>query len=121
MRTFGGWSCLPYGPLGTGVARHVGLWGLQLPARQPFRHRYDQYTGDTELSVLCYRLAVASMKEKEVADFLISPDYAFGPMGCPPRIPPAATLRYKVDLKKFWATTELDSYQRLSRVSEWAK
>ena len=38
-----------------------------------------------------FKIALASMKEKEVADFLIGPEYAFGKLGCPPRILPDAT------------------------------
>ena len=36
-------------------------------------------------------IAVATMKTGEVAKFLIKPEYAFGALGCPPRIPAAAT------------------------------
>ena len=38
-----------------------------------------------------FKLAIASMKEKEQAEFLISPNYAFGELGCPPRIASKAT------------------------------
>ncbi|XP_067931999.1 inactive peptidyl-prolyl cis-trans isomerase FKBP6-like isoform X2 [Watersipora subatra] len=62
-----------------------------------------------------FKLALCSMKEKEVADFLISPEYAFGKLGCAPRIKPNATLRYKIELVKYWATTELDTYAKMSR------
>lgn len=41
-----------------------------------------------------FKLALASMKEKEIADFLIKPEYAFGPVGCPPRIKGGATCRF---------------------------
>ncbi|XP_073985486.1 inactive peptidyl-prolyl cis-trans isomerase FKBP6-like [Rhodnius prolixus] len=34
-----------------------------------------------------FEIALSSMKEYEVAQFLIHPDYAFGALGCPPRIP----------------------------------
>lgn len=46
-------------------------------------------------------LAVASMKVTEKAQFLIDPDYAFGKMGCPPRIPPNSTILYQIELVKF--------------------
>ena len=36
-------------------------------------------------------IAVGSMHKKERSKFLISPEYAFGKLGCPPRIPPQAT------------------------------
>lgn len=41
-----------------------------------------------------FKLALASMKEKEVADFLIKPEYAFGKLGCAPRIKGGATRMY---------------------------
>lgn len=46
-------------------------------------------------------LGVATMKKSEIARFLIKSEYAFGSMGCPPRIPPEAasewSLRYVTD------------------------
>ena len=33
------------------------------------------------------------MKKTELARFLIHPAYAFGEIGCPPRIPPNATSK----------------------------
>ncbi|XP_076336053.1 LOW QUALITY PROTEIN: inactive peptidyl-prolyl cis-trans isomerase FKBP6-like [Tachypleus tridentatus] len=41
---------------------------------------------------------VGTMKKGEVAQFLIRPEYAFRQMGCPPRIPPNATVMYEVEL-----------------------
>ena len=38
-----------------------------------------------------WEVAVKSMRRNERSQFLISPDYAFGKIGCPPRIPPNAT------------------------------
>ncbi|XP_077542078.1 inactive peptidyl-prolyl cis-trans isomerase FKBP6-like isoform X1 [Haemaphysalis longicornis] len=43
-------------------------------------------------------LAVATMRKGEVARVLVGPQYAFGPMGCPPRIPANATILYEVEL-----------------------
>ena len=34
---------------------------------------------------------MASMRRNEQSQFLIFPEYAFGKIGCPPRIPPNAT------------------------------
>ena len=41
-----------------------------------------------------FKMALASMKEKEVADFLIPPELAFGTLGCAPRIQPNATCKW---------------------------
>lgn len=51
-------------------------------------------------------LGVLSMCKGEKAEFLIHPDFAYGKMGCPPRIPPGKILpkvckdflKYSVDL-----------------------
>lgn len=43
-------------------------------------------------------LAVATMRKGEVARVLVGPQYAFGPKGCPPRIPANATILYEVEL-----------------------
>ena len=45
----------------------------------------------TEEVIPGWEVAVKSMRRNERSQFLIAPDYAFGPMGCPPRIPPNAT------------------------------
>ena len=40
-----------------------------------------------------WEVGLASMQRTELARFLIRPEYAFGEMGCPPRIPPNATSK----------------------------
>ena len=57
------------------------------------------YSAHTTCTLLCpvdevipgWEIAVKSMRRNERSQFLISPEYAFGEMGCPPRIPPNAT------------------------------
>jgi len=46
-------------------------------------------------------LAVKSMFKKEKASFLINSDYMFGPLGCPPRIPPSANVYARIELRDF--------------------
>ncbi|XP_013786360.1 inactive peptidyl-prolyl cis-trans isomerase FKBP6-like isoform X2 [Limulus polyphemus] len=53
---------------------------------------------DRERVILGLDVGVGTMKKGEVAQFLIRPEYAFGQMGCPPRIPPNATVMYEVEL-----------------------
>ena len=36
-------------------------------------------------------VAVSTMRKGELSRFLISPAYAYGELGCPPRIPPNST------------------------------
>ena len=38
-----------------------------------------------------YEIAIRSMRKGEVSRFLIKPEYMFGKMGCPPRVPGNAT------------------------------
>lgn len=45
-----------------------------------------------------FDIAVASMRLAELAEFIISPDYAFGYKGQPPKIPPNETLTLEVKL-----------------------
>lgn len=41
------------------------------------------------------------MKKDEVASFLLQSGYAYGGMGCPPRIPGGATVLFEVELLDF--------------------
>ncbi|XP_055943232.1 inactive peptidyl-prolyl cis-trans isomerase FKBP6-like [Argiope bruennichi] len=46
-------------------------------------------------------IGIQTMKTDELSRILVSSKYAFGPMGCPPRIPPNAELLYEVQVLKF--------------------
>jgi FK506-binding protein 6 len=46
-------------------------------------------------------VAVKSMKRNERSHFLVCSEYAFGKLGCPPRIPPNATILFEVELLGF--------------------
>ncbi|KAH9515147.1 Inactive peptidyl-prolyl cis-trans isomerase fkbp6 [Bulinus truncatus] len=46
--------------------------------------------------------------------FLIQPDYAYGEMGCPPRIPPKAKLIMDVEVLNFTEQDGVDDYYDLS-------
>ena len=43
-------------------------------------------------------IAVHSMKKGEKSKFLVKPEYAYGSMGVPPRIPPKATCELELPL-----------------------
>lgn len=43
--------------------------------------------------LLGWDMGVKTMRKNEKAEFLLSPKYAFGQMGCPPRIPPDASSK----------------------------
>lgn len=61
-------------------------------------------------------LALMGMRKGEQCRLLLSPEYAFGAMGCPPRIPPNATILYEITLLNFvdleGDTHELQGYSR---------
>ena len=46
-------------------------------------------------------LAIKTMKKREKAEFLIQPSYAFGPMGCPPRIPGNSQIMAIIEMLDF--------------------
>lgn len=54
-----------------------------------------------DVSVVGLSLALRTMKKGEVAQVMVAPQYAFGVMGCPPRIPKNATILYDVELLHF--------------------
>ncbi|XP_011402831.2 PREDICTED: inactive peptidyl-prolyl cis-trans isomerase FKBP6-like [Amphimedon queenslandica] len=58
-------------------------------------------------------VGVASMRKEEVSQFLVKSPYAFGDMGCPPRIPPAASILFEVEVLSFVDHSAADSYDEL--------
>ncbi|TRY64381.1 hypothetical protein TCAL_01858 [Tigriopus californicus] len=54
-------------------------------------------------------LAVKSMLAKERSEFLIQPQYAFGDMGCPPRVPQKAEILAKIELLNFVQEAEAEA------------
>lgn len=71
---------------------------------QPCRIRLDN------LLVRGLAIALMGMQKGEECRILLSPEYAFGAAGCPPRIPPAATLLYEITLLNF-VELEGDSHE----------
>lgn len=59
-------------------------------------------------------LAIASMKKDEISRVLVTCDYAYGKLGCPPRIPAEATILYEVELLGFEPESALGNYEDLS-------
>lgn len=65
--------------------------------------------------ILGLNIAVASMKVTEKAHFLIGPDYAFGKMGHPPRIPPNSTFFFQIELLKYSDSGPALQFENLTR------
>ncbi|CAL8316838.1 unnamed protein product [Merluccius merluccius] len=58
-------------------------------------------------------LGLLTMKKGEFSRFLLQPEYAYGEMGCPPLIPPAATILYEVQLVDYFDTAQSDHFMAL--------
>ncbi|XP_064391991.1 inactive peptidyl-prolyl cis-trans isomerase FKBP6-like [Halichondria panicea] len=58
---------------------------------------------------------VATMQRSEIARFLVNPSYAFGDFGCPPRIPPGATIMFEIELISFIDYKAADEFGSLTR------
>ena len=56
--------------------------------------RHDHFSTGLEIGV-------KSMKKNEFAYFLVSHEYAYGEMGCPPRVPSKAQVLFEVELLHF--------------------
>ncbi|XP_046989270.1 inactive peptidyl-prolyl cis-trans isomerase FKBP6 [Schistocerca americana] len=54
-------------------------------------------------------VGISTMKKGEVAQFLIHPDYGYGKLGCPPRIPPEAELLIQVELLRITDPSSLET------------
>ncbi|NWR81019.1 FKBP6 isomerase, partial [Centropus unirufus] len=59
-------------------------------------------------------MGLLTMKKGEVARFVFTPDYAYGQRGCPPLIPPSATVMFEVELLDFLDTDESDTFFELT-------
>ena len=49
------------------------------------------------------------MRKREKSEFLIEPTYAFGRMGCPPRVPGDAQILASVELRDFAQEAEAEA------------
>ncbi|KAL5016791.1 hypothetical protein ScPMuIL_006380 [Solemya velum] len=59
-------------------------------------------------------IGVATMKQGELARFLIKPEYAYGEMGCPPRIPGSASILFEIELLSFVDKAGADDYSYMT-------
>lgn len=65
------------------------------------RGRPERYRMDDGQLLPGLEIAVKSMKNCEKSEFMIEPSYAFGSMGCPPRVPKDAKVLARVELLNF--------------------
>ncbi|XP_043095351.1 inactive peptidyl-prolyl cis-trans isomerase FKBP6 isoform X3 [Puntigrus tetrazona] len=59
-------------------------------------------------------LGLLTMKKGEFSRFLFNPKYAYGILGCPPHIPPLATVLYEVQVLDFLDSAQVDEFMDLS-------
>lgn len=84
-----------------------------LQGRRPKRFTLSNYELLPGLEI-----GVKTMRTGENARFIISPELAFREMGCPPRIPPNATVLFDVHLVSYLSPENSISYDRDSRDPE---
>lgn len=58
-------------------------------------------------------VAIKTMRRGEKSRFLIQPQYAFGEVGCPPRIPGGERLLYEVHVESVVDRTAADTFEEL--------
>ncbi|KAI6654513.1 Inactive peptidyl-prolyl cis-trans isomerase FKBP6-like [Oopsacas minuta] len=64
--------------------------------------------------IVGWDIGIKTMRKDEIAKFLISYEYAFRKMGCPPRVPPEATLLFEIELISWVDNAAADEYSKLS-------
>ncbi|XP_040194270.1 inactive peptidyl-prolyl cis-trans isomerase FKBP6-like isoform X4 [Rana temporaria] len=67
-----------------------------------------------DITLLGMEVGVLTMQKGELSRFLYSPAYAYGALGCPPLIPPSATVLFEVEMMDFLDTAVSDSFFVLS-------
>ncbi|XP_030648842.1 inactive peptidyl-prolyl cis-trans isomerase FKBP6 [Chanos chanos] len=67
-----------------------------------------------DMTLFGLTLGLLTMKKGEFSRFLLQPKYAFGDMGCPPLIPPLATVLYEVQVLDFLDSAQVDEFFALS-------
>ncbi|CAL1529923.1 unnamed protein product [Lymnaea stagnalis] len=61
-----------------------------------------------------FELALLSMRKNELSRFLIRQDYAYGQMGCPPRIPQNANIIMDIEVIHFVAQDGVEDYYEMT-------
>ncbi|XP_037305170.2 inactive peptidyl-prolyl cis-trans isomerase FKBP6 [Pungitius pungitius] len=59
-------------------------------------------------------MGLLTMRRGEFARFLFQPQYAYGDMGCPPLIPPAAVILYEIQILDFLDSGQVDNFIAMS-------
>ena len=78
------------------------------------RNRQHQFKLGSGESILGWELGVATMKRGETSRFMFTHNYAYGKMGCPPRIPPEAVCLFEIELISFVDQGASDDFENFS-------
>ncbi|XP_065893278.1 inactive peptidyl-prolyl cis-trans isomerase FKBP6-like isoform X2 [Dysidea avara] len=74
------------------------------------RNRQEQFTLGKGQVIPGWDIGISTMRRNELARFLVKSSYAYGDLGCPPRIPPKATIMFEIELISFVDHNAADSY-----------
>lgn len=58
--------------------------------------------------------AMKTMKKEEISKFLVSSEYGYGKMGCPPRIPGNAQILYVVEILNFYDSKDAVDFEEMA-------
>ncbi|KAK4301008.1 hypothetical protein Pmani_026828 [Petrolisthes manimaculis] len=91
---------------------------LKMYCDEPFdsshlRNKPERKLVDMGEMILGLNLAIKTMRKGEIARFLIQSEYAYGKLGCLPRIPGDEAILYEVNLISFLDRAAADSYEEL--------
>ncbi|XP_045617503.2 inactive peptidyl-prolyl cis-trans isomerase FKBP6 [Procambarus clarkii] len=103
-------------PSGASVTFHYSSY-LQY-CDEPFdstylRNKPEKKIVDSGQLLAGLNIAIKSMRKNETARFLVKPEYAYGKIGCQPRIPGNETILYEVYVIYFVDRAAADSYDAL--------
>ncbi|XP_065054939.1 inactive peptidyl-prolyl cis-trans isomerase FKBP6-like [Rhopilema esculentum] len=62
-----------------------------------------------------WEIALVTMRKNEKARYLFAAPYAYGKMGCPPRIPANATVMFEIEVKSFVDAFKADEFETTSK------
>ncbi|XP_070204131.1 inactive peptidyl-prolyl cis-trans isomerase FKBP6-like [Littorina saxatilis] len=78
------------------------------------RHEIEKFRLGIDGTVAGLHVAVATMKKGERSRFIFKPNYYYGELGCPPRIPPNCAVLFDIELVSFVEREGVDDYYQMT-------
>jgi len=78
------------------------------------RGKQHQFKLGSNEALLGWEIGIATMKRGELARFMMAPKYAYGALGCPPRIPKNSTPLFEIELISFVDQGAVDEFENFS-------